>query len=303
MAKKKEEKEEIQEEKVEKQEEKVEEKRVSIIDSVEFNSYLKSKIDKEVKLEVDREIKKIVRNKNLIIIKRDIIILVLLVCCFFLGYNLYKVSDIRIDITKNDKGSNNSEIKKEKTEEVKDELKEKISKYGKLLDDIFICDDSAYLDDYYKGKLTDELKLYLAYNHMDSEKVMVDGKIVYVNSEDLKNSFEDILDGEYKAESFKWGSDSFKYLSSKDIYLYSGDHLEEKCNIKRDIIDIDDSDNLVIEVVEGKIKDGKLYNIISNTEVKDYKDKKIDEYKDLLTTVSYHFKKDNDKFKLFKIEV
>ena len=81
--------------KKEKVDKKDEQKIVNLTDSFEFNDYIKNKIDKEVKLEVDKEIKKIIRNKNMIIIKRDIIILILLVCCFFLGYNLYKISDIR----------------------------------------------------------------------------------------------------------------------------------------------------------------------------------------------------------------
>lgn len=266
----------------------------------QFDDFLKSKIEKEVKLEVSKEVKKIIRNKNLIIIKRDIFILILLVCCFFLGFNLYNISDIRIDITKNSGSSKVINNKSTENRQNEDKLKDNISKYGKLLDDIYICDDSHYLKDYYNGNLTDEVKLYLAFNHLDSDKVNSDDNMVYVDSNDLKNSFEDIIDGEYKAASFKYDSSSFKYLNSKELYLYSGDYNEEKCNIKREIIDIIEGDNLVIKTVEGKVVDGKIYNIYEENEVG--KSESLVKYKSSLTSVSYVFKKIDDKYKLNKIE-
>lgn len=287
---------------------------LSDVNNKEIYDYLKDKIDKEVKLqvqnEVQKEVKKIIRSKNRTIIKRDIVILILLVCCFFLGYNLYKISDIRIDITKTDKGNKISEVKNKEDNENKgeqevkkeDTLEDKITKYGNLLDDIYIGEDSDYLEDFYKGNMTDEVKLYLALNHLDSEKFIVEDETTYVNLDDLKNSFEDIIDGDFNPKSFKWGADSFKYLSSKELFLFDGKFKKEKSNIQREIIDITDDDDLMITTTEGIIKDSKLYNV-SGKEVKDYKDKKLIDYKESLTTVSYVFKNLGDKYKLIKISV
>ena len=67
-----------------------------------------------------------------------------------------------------------------------------------------------------------------------------------------------------------------------------------KSNIKREIIDIEVEDDIVtITTVEDLVKDNKLYNILTNEVVKNYKKDSLSKYEDELNKISYVF--DNKK--------
>ena len=87
------------------------------------------------------------------------------------------------------------------------------------------------------------------------------------------------------------------------MFISSGKFEKSKNNIAKEIINIDESEDLIITSVEGIIKDDKLYNILNKKEVKDYNGDSLEKYKDDLNVIKYTFNKDNDNYKLKKISI
>lgn len=283
------------------------------LDNDNLNDYMKHRIDKGVSESIEKANKKIIRYKNGIIIKRDIVIVILLVVCFFLGYNLYNVSNIKIDIYRERKtaeGKNsqkknvrNTEEETESNNEEDNDLKEKKEKYSALVNKYVLKDDSIYIKDFYDGKLSDEMKLYIAFNGLESDKIDLDEDTTSVDNQNLKEEFEKLFDSEYKAKSFKYNNLNFKYLSSKEIYIADGKLSKKKSLIEKEIFGIKEDDNLVVTTVEGKLEDGKLYNILSNSEISNYDGGSLTEYESSLTKVEYTFKNFDGEYKLSSIDV
>lgn len=271
------------------------------VKDTDLNELIQSKIDKEVKISVDREIKKVLKHKNTVIIKRDIIILILLVTCFFLGYNLYIGTRINIEIYKSDdKIKKVEKIETKEVEEVKNSLKDKTNKYGYLLDSISLSSD--YLKEFYSKKLTDEIKLYISFYNLDDDKVTFDDETSYVDLEDVKNSYSSLFMGEFSPKSFKVKGGVFKYLSSKGLFIYDGEFKKEKADVVREIIDIDEGENISITTIEALKDNDKYYNVISGKEVKVTSDS-LSSSKGSLTEVTYMYEKVDDSFKLSNVEV
>lgn len=283
------------------------------LDNDNLNDYMKHKVDKLVSESIDKANKKIIRYKNGIIIKRDIIIVILLVVCFFLGYNLYNVSNIKIDIYRERKMTESKSSQKEDIKETKEEtennneedndLKEKKERCSTLVNKYVLKDDSTYIKDFYDGKLSDEIKLYIALNSLESDRIDLDEDTTSVDDQNLKEEFERLFDSEYKAKSFKYNNLNFKYLSSKEIYIADGKLNKKKSLIEKEIFGIKEDDNLVVTTVEGKLEDGKLYNILSNSEISNYDGGNLTEYENSLTKVEYTFKNIDGEYKLSSIDV
>lgn len=272
----------------------------------DLTDYMKLKVEAEVSKAVEKSTKKLLRRKNSIIFKRNVTILVLLIICFFLGYNLCTLSNINIDITTTKKGEITDKKNLEestKTEEKKeDPLVKLISEYGNLIDNIYINENSDYIEDFYGGNLSDELKLYLTLNNVDSDDIVSEDDTVYLEASNLESVYNNIFADDFVSKSFKYNDLSFHYLPSKEMFIASGKIQKVKPKIVRDIINIEvDDDLVIITTVEGVVKDDKLYNILSGEEVKGY-NRKLSEYKDSLTEVAYYFEKTDDGFKLKSIK-
>lgn len=272
----------------------------------DLTDYMKSKIDTEVEKAVEKSTKKLVRYKNSIILKKNITIIILLIICAFLSYNLYKISNININVSTTKKSVQKAEtkeqVKKEEKEESKEnELENKKKEYKHLIDDIYINEDCEYIKDFYEGNLTDEIKLYLAMNNINEEKIVSEDDSIYIEEKDIKESYDNFFNSSFTPKSFEYNNLKLHYLSSKSMFISNGKFEKVKSNITKEIIDIDESEDLVITTVEGIIKDDKLYNIVNEKEVKEYKKDDIEKYKDELTTLHYHFEKEDDNYKLVKI--
>ena len=277
----------------------------------DLTEYMQNKIDKEVESAVDKSVKKFIRYKNTIILKKNIIIIILLIICAFLSYNLYKISDININISTNKKAEIKEEKKTEEKKEEKVEDTEKVDKksefenkkkeFKNLIEDIYISEDSSYIKDYYEGNLTDEIKLYLAMNKMDNDSIVSEDESIYIESDNLKESYDIFFEDNFNPKSFEYNGLKFHYLSSKSMFISDGKYEKIKNNISKEIVDIKEEKELVITTVEGIVKDEKLYNIISKKEIKNYKNDSLDNYKKDLNVLTYHFKKIDDDYKLIKI--
>lgn len=275
----------------------------------DLTDYMKNKIDKEVEKAIEKSSKKLIRYKNSIILKKNITIIILLIICAFLAYNLYKISNINIDISTTKKNEQKVEQKEQPKEETKEneiekkkkEFENKKKEYKQLIDDIYISEDSTYIKDFYEGNLTDEIKLFLALNKINEEKVVSEEDSIYIEENDIKEGYDNFFESDFTPKSFEYNNLKFHYLASKSMFISNGKFEKAKSNIVKEIIDIDESKDIIITTVEGIIKDDKLYNIVSKKEVKNYKKDNLENYKDELTTLHYHLEKDNDNYNLVEI--
>lgn len=273
----------------------------------ELTEYMQDKIDREVDKAVEKSTKKLIRYKNSIIIKKNIIIICLLLLCIFLSYNLYKISDLTINIETNKKTSQKQQTddykentKKEQKQE--DSFEQKKEKYKKFVDDIYINDDSLYVKDFYNGDLSDEIKLYIALNSISDDKITIDDDSTYIEEKDLQESYDNFFISDFVPKSFDYNNLKFHFLPLKSLFFAEGKFERGKSNIKKDIIDIKEEDMLRITTVEGIVKEDKLYNVITGKEIKNYSGNLPDK-KDDLTVITYCFEKVNKDYKFVKIEI
>ena len=284
----------------------------------ELKDYVDDKINKTFIDELNKTNRIIIRDKSRRIIWKNVIIIILLAIIGFLLYLLFSNNYFDKYFNKNTKDDIvEKETKKEdeKKEETKDEdkpvatptitpepkkptLDELIKEYGNLLDNYVIPESSNYLVDFYSGNLTDNLKKYITLNSFDFDTIKKEEDYQIIDDDDFKAVYNKLFSDEYTQTTFDYGDSKIHYISKMNSYM-TLDFLEKKeSNIKREIINIKVDDNIIIiETVEGLVKDGKLYEIINNTEVDGYKEDSLIKYKDELNGVIYTFK-DNKLTKL-----
>lgn len=278
----------------------------------ELEHYVDEKINKTFIEELDKANRRLIREKSRKIIWKNIVILILLALCGFLLYLLF--SNNYFDKYFNKKENESSEQEKKEETHVSptptlnptptitpkvptlDELKKE---YGHLLDNYYVTDSSSYLVDFYSGNLTSNLKKYITLNTFDFDKIKKEEDYQIISNDDFKEAYERLFSDEYEPSTFDYDDNKIRYVSKMDSYMTS-EYLEKEDNlIKREITNIKvDGKEVIIETVEGIIKEGKLYEIINNTEVEDYKEDSLVNYKDKLNTVIYTFKDG----KLIKLE-
>ena len=286
-----------------KKEEKVETLDIDTVKK-ELTTYINDQVRKGFSVELERAHKRLIREKNKKIVFRDLIIIILLALCGYLSYRLYTTGYLDKYLIKvkpvesNKKESKKETPKKEEPKDNKPSLDELKEEYGKYLNRICINENSKYLEDYYSGNITTELKNYIVVNSIDSNDIKNEDEYSMISEEAFKETYEKIFEDEYTNKSFEYNGIEVRFISSMKSYITDKVLKKEETNIQREIIDIDNKDNIKITTVEGLIKDKKLYNIVTNEEVKDYDNKKLSSYEDDLTKVTYTFNKDG---KLLKI--
>ena len=263
----------------------------------ELTKYVDEKISSEFIKEIDKTNKKLVKEKSKKVFARDILIVLLLCLSGFLSYELYKTGYfnkfmIKVDSGKSEKEENiNNKTEEPKKEEIS--LEDLIKKYGSYLNNIVISENSDYLNDFYEGNLTTELKNYIAFNLINLEDLEKEEDYNIIPDELVAENYKNIFEDKYVNKSFKYNGETIKYISSLKSYITDKILDSEETNIKREIIHIETKDNkVVITTVEGIVKNKKLYNIINKEEIKEYDNKKLSNYVDSLNKVSYIFNED-----------
>ena len=263
----------------------------------ELTNYIDKQFKKGWSEEVDKANKRLIREKNRKIIFRDIIILLLL---GVIGYSVYILYDLKF-FDKYFQHSNTSrdvvteDNKKEdepKKEEVKEPtLEELVTEYGYLLDNIEINENSEYIDDYYNGNLSEELKNYLALNNVDFSKITEEDDYNIIDEDTLIDAYYELFNDDHTSISFSYNGNKIRYLNKLQYYITDTKLEKISSNIKREIIDIKvDDNNIVITTIEGLVKGNKLYNIVNEKEVKNYSNGELKKYEDKLNEVIYSFK-------------
>ena len=270
----------------------------------ELTVYINQEIKKGFVSEIDKSNKRLIKEKNKRILSRDIVIIILLLFSGYLIYILYDNNYFDRYLKKNNTSneSNIIETNKGKSEDKKEPtLKELTEKYGYLLDNLVISNNSNYLNDYYQGNLTDELKNYLSLSIADFSKISKEEDYNIIESNLVKDSYESIFDSKYVNKSFKYNDEEIRYIAKLDSYITDTILKKEDTLIKREIINIKEtSKQLEITTVEGIIKDNKIINVVSKAEVGRGDNKKLSDYKDKLNQITYTFNKDNKLIKIAK---
>ncbi|MBR1416648.1 MAG: hypothetical protein IJ572_02395 [Bacilli bacterium] len=271
----------------------------------ELTTYIDNQIFDKFNFELDKVNKKIIREKSRKILLRDLIIILLVALCLYLVYLLYdnrffdkffiKNTELK-EVIKEEK----KEEQATSSEEVKPTLSELKEKYASLLDNIYINEKSEYLNDYYKGNLTNELKLYFVLNSINIDNIIKENEYSIIEENLLNDAYSSLYIDKYNAASFKYNGNQVKYISLLKSYISEKVITKNKTNIQREIYNIQVTDDeIIIKTYEGLVKDNKLYNILDNSNIENYKKDSLLNYKDKLNKVVYSFDKNN---KLLKIQ-
>jgi len=265
----------------------------------ELEEYIDEKITKTQLGDIEKANKRLIREKNKKIASRNMIIIILLVIIGGLVFLMYDDNYFDRLFNKDKKSKVENKIITDKGEKEKeitlDDLKEE---YGYLLDNIYISDSSNYLEEYYDGDLTVELKNSLALNLVDFDKLEDDEDSNIVGSNILEDAYKALFNDKYENKSFKYNDNKLKYVSKLDSYITDSILEKNDTNIKRKIINIEVDKKIVkITTIEGKVIDNKVFNIFSDDSLGDYNDN-LSDYSNDLNKITYIF---NDK-KLESIE-
>lgn len=256
----------------------------------QIDKYIKERVEKEAASNSVKLYKKRLRNKSVVIFIELVIIIALVCSGLFSVYYLYKDGYFQNKFNIINKSSEEKPISnnEENKEENKPSLDELINKYSYLLDNYSLNTKCDYLQDFYAGKLTTELKEYFAYQLIDSKYINIEDNTSYFDSDYLEKAYKLLFTGNLDFKSFKYNSASYKYI--KEMFVSTSLPINSE-KILKEIINIEEKDdNIIITTTEGYIKDNKLYNIISNKEIYEYKkDEKISKYSKKLNIVKYTF--------------
>lgn len=227
----------------------------------EITSYVEKEVRKQINEEIDKTYKKLLREKNKKIIFRNILIVLLLCVIYYLFYLLYTNNYFNknvVEINQNVEKEVNKESEKEQS---LDELKQK---YSYLLNDIYLSDKSEYLNDFYAGNLTDEIKCYITLNTI---KIESNDNITIIDNESFKNNYEKLFN-DYKEVDFKYNDLEVNYIEKIKSYMINNKLEKNSTRIQKEIIDIKENDNIEITTKEAIYKHDKIYNIITDEEIK-----------------------------------
>lgn len=290
---------ELKEELVEYIDSKIDEK----IDLSKINKDVKEYVDllvkKDLTNEVEKANKRLLREKNRKIFFKNLIIIILIVVIGFLVYLLYKAHYFDKYFVNEDTpqvivDKKEEEVEKDTQTNHVPTFEELESEYGDLIKDIYINENSKYIKDYYSGVLSNEIKTYIALNKLSFDKLSVEEDYNVIDSSDIEIEYKKLFNDKFNKATFDYNGNKLRYVTKLDSYMTDSILTKTKSNIKREIIDIEVDDDIVtITTVEGLVKDGKLYNILTNEVVKNYKKDSLSKYEDELNKISYVF--DNKK--------
>ena len=249
-----------------------------------MNEEIKNEIEKEVRRQINNELdktyRKIIRRKSFKIFIKNLLILALMCLSALLAYLLYDTGYL-------DNNYNESKPEEVITVDEPEEQENLIEKYSYLLNNIQISEKSNYISDYYNGNLTNELKNYLTINLLDFNKYS--DEILIIDNDTFKKAYETLFD-DYKETNFVYNNSQINYAKKIDSYVSNKQIKKEESNIKRDIINIEESNGTIyIDTIEYLFKHDKKYNVLTQKAENDI---------ERLNKVKYVFKNN----KLIKIE-
>ena len=270
---------------------------------------LDKKIDGLVQVKIDKFEKKLNKQKQRVLLKKNIIIIILLGVVLFEGKILYDNGLLNNSNYKSNTDINviDKDVSSEKveTKEDKKDLEWYINEYSYLLDNVktnLVGEDFSYLyqHNYEVKDIDNKIRLNMAYQLLDKEDISNKDGFLTVASSVLEEKYKSIFGKllEFKNEDFVNSCIHFIYNESMDKYLAV--NLEcASCDkeIKQEIISVEEKEEkLIITTILG-VYDNKEKTIsnLDNTFNKKYKDN-ILEYKDQLNKFEYEFIRESDTY-------
>lgn len=256
-----------------------------------IKNYVDETIKKELVEQVEKANKKVIKEKNKKIMWRNIIIILLLGIIGFLVYILYDNNYFaRFFVKENVEEVEKKEIIIDALEQKTPTLEELKEKYQYLLKDIKVSEKSSYLEEFYQGDLTKELKNYLALNTLDFSKFEVEEDYNVIEENKIKTAYEKLWTDSFETTNFDYNGHKIRYFNKLKSYITDEVLVQEGTYITREIIDIQVNNNKVsIKTVEGILQDGELQNVLTKEIVEDYEGDSIVNYQDQLSTITYVF--------------
>ncbi|MBR1413234.1 MAG: hypothetical protein IJ574_01005 [Bacilli bacterium] len=266
------------------------------IDVKKIKSELNEYIDKEIKRnfleELEKSNKRLIKEKSRKVIFRDIVIILLVAIIVYLLYLLNNIdyfdkyfnkTNNQVETKESIKNENNSSDNTNTLE------KDNKIKYLDLINTYNISEDSLYLSDFYNGNLSNTLKLYITINNLDLENYIEEDYNI-IDELVFRKKYNELFDDEYINESFIYNNINIKYISKLSSYITDKVVENSTSNIVKELLDVKvDNDTITITAVEGLIKNNKLYNVLSNKEINNYKKDELSKYKDKLSVITYTF--------------
>lgn len=232
------------------------------------------KVKKEFLEEIDKANRRLIREKNRKILIKNIFLLLFFALILFLTYLLYTehyFDQFFHPVESKEEVVEKTE-KKEEVEEVHEPTLEELKgEYASYLNDYVLSDQSAYLEDFYQGNLTDEIKNYFSLNSMNFEKLEVEDDYHVIDQSSLGDACSHLFGIGCKEVSFDYNGNKVRYFEKLESYVTN--RLLEKGNtsISREIIDIKvEGKKVVITTVEGIIYDGYIYSVYPYESVGEY---------------------------------
>lgn len=267
----------------------------------DIDNHINEQVNKTIKNELEKNYKKIIKSKNIKIFIKNIIIILLILVIIYLLYLLKEANYFdKYFINNSNKESNNEIIEEKNIEEKEENTLEKLKEqYSYLLDKIYLNESSSYLDSFYEGNLTKEIKAYLTVNNLPNSLLTIENNYNIIDNNDFKKIYENIFNDTYEPISFEYNDNYIRFISKLDSYISNDLITSNTTDIVRYIIDIKVSDNEIeITTIEGLKRENKIFNILTKEEICELS--KMSSNKDRLNTLIYRF--NNDK-KLLEISV
>lgn len=276
--------------------------------NLELDDCIKDKINIEVEKAVRREEKKLIRNKNSKIIKRDIIIVILIFFYLLLGYNLYNTNYFDKFLNKYFNRNNETLIDNsvQSSEESINETKkeEDLKKYDELVNNYKLYQNSDNFNDYFSEKMSDDVKMELVFNYLSKEEFEKKDSILTIDKDKIDSTGEQLFSS-FNSKPFTYFGSKVYLIQEDNLFLLSESKLDDVVPIKTEVIDSKvENSNLEIEAIIYYVKDNKVYNALTNKEVTIYNDTMdIKKYEKDLAKVEFNFEKnDQNEFVLKEIE-
>lgn len=273
----------------------------------EIDQYIDEELDKKVEVcvskkvksefieEIDKVNKRVIREKNRKIMFKNMFLILFLGIILLLLFLLYQEGYFDKYFNHNktnnkeavEKTHNNDNQESEvKIEPTLSELKEK---YGKYIDPIYLNQNSIYLEEFYQGKVTNELKMYWTFNNIDFESLEVEDDYQVVDGDAFCEEYNRLFIDQCSPRTFNYDGHKIRYVQKIKSFITDEILEKDSNNISREIININVNGDIVsIETIEGIINSDGLYAI--------YPYKYIGEYNGSLTSyqelnhVIYKFK-------------
>ena len=262
----------------------------------DLKEYVNILVKKDLSIEVEKANKKLIREKNRRLFYRDVIIILLIVIIVFLLRLMYKSHYFDKFFTDEPQ---TVVVEKEKVVEIDEPIvnhiqtfEELVDEYGDLINNYYISENCKYISDFYDGKLSNELKMYMTLNNMKFDTLTLEDEYNIIEADEFEKAYEKLFDDEISKMSFDYNGNKLRYITKLDSFMSDEVLTKTKSKINREIVNIEVEDDIIkITTVEGILKDDKLYNVVTEKLVKNYTEGDISKYEEELNTVTYVFNK------------